>query len=252
MGGEAYHHSLDPRTAFRCVELFDSAGTYHYALRDALIISLKAHVNSEDMGIDPWPLIGQAPVRYCPVHFIVRDQHGKPVLSNSASAMKGCLVAFATLLSLAACARPLRGNDVYYPKCWGTRQPNIRPAVFAKCRDILRGIPTSSSFEPNMPLKFSPDPSQRPDIKLPKLWGAGNKKCTIALQFDPDRGGYDRLSLLDVQAAALAVAAHCVMRPPHMGGTVEVGWGKHMVVNVLALADNDSPADGGNGTLSSE
>ncbi|KAL9016810.1 MAG: hypothetical protein Q9185_005854 [Variospora sp. 1 TL-2023] len=103
-----------------------------------------------------------------------------------------------------------------------------------------------------MPLKFSPDPSQRPDIKLPALWGAGNKKCTIALQFDPDRGGYDRLSLLGVQAAGLAVAVHCVMRPPHMGGTVEVGWGKHMVVNVLALADTDSPDDGDNGTLSSE
>ncbi|KAL8650268.1 MAG: hypothetical protein Q9210_003919, partial [Variospora velana] len=102
-----------------------------------------------------------------------------------------------------------------------------------------------------MPLKFSPDPSQRPDIRLPVLWGVGNKGCTIGLQFDPDRGGSDRTSLLDVQAAAMAVAFHCVIRPPHMGGTVKVGWEKHMVVNVLALADDDSPADGGNGTLSS-
>ncbi|KAI4119553.1 MAG: hypothetical protein LQ345_000550 [Seirophora villosa] len=91
------------------------------------------------------------------------------------------------------------------------------------------------------------------DIKLPAIWGNAYDDCTVSLQFDPSQSGYDRTTLHDIRAAALAVAFFCVIRPPHLGGTVEVGWEKHMVVNVLSLADDSaSSANGGNGTLSSE
>ncbi|KAI4093110.1 MAG: hypothetical protein LQ344_003093 [Seirophora lacunosa] len=165
--------------------------------------------------------------------------------------MKERVVAFATLISLATCAPP-HLNPIYRPLCWPP-QPEIRPAVFAKCRRLAEEIPTSTIYEPNLPLKFSSDPSQRPDIKLPAIWGNGDDDCTVGLQFDLSRSGYDRTTLLDIRAAALAVAFFCVIRPPHLGGTVVVGWEKHMVVNVLSLADDSaSSADGGNGTLSSE
>ncbi|KAL9011945.1 MAG: hypothetical protein Q9173_003256 [Seirophora scorigena] len=190
-------------------------------------------------------------IKYYLVRFIAPDQHGKLGSSDSTITMKEGLVAFATLLSLAACALP-HLNPIYRPLCWPPHS-EIRPAVFAKCRRLAEEIPTSTIYEPDLPLKFSTDLSQRPDIKLPAIWGNGDDDCTVGLQFDPNRSGYDRTTLLDIRAAALAVAFHCVIRPPHLGGTVVVGWEKHMVVNVLSLADDSaSSADGGNGTLASE
>lgn len=165
--------------------------------------------------------------------------------------MREVILALATLPVLAVSAPRLRSNVVFAPKCWA-QQPDIIPAVFAACRILINRIPTSSSFEPDVPLKFSPDPSYRPDIRLPAVWGQGSKECTIGLQFDPDQGGYDRTTLLDIQAAALATAFRCVINPPHMGGTVEVGWQRRMVVNVLALKDPDSRPHAANITLSTE
>lgn len=36
--------------------------------------------------------------------------------------------------------------------------------------------------------------------------------------------GSDRSNLEDLKKAAIAVAADCVIRPPHLGGWVQVGW----------------------------
>ncbi|KAL8750244.1 MAG: hypothetical protein Q9184_006490 [Pyrenodesmia sp. 2 TL-2023] len=136
--------------------------------------------------------------------------------------------------------------------CW-TPQPLLRPAVFSACRNIIITIPTASGrHDPSIPLKFSPDPAQRPDIRLPAGWGQGNRECNVALQFNREATlQYDRTTLNDVQAAAMAVARECVIRPPHLGGLAEVGWGQRMAVNVLNL--NETPdGEGGNGTVATE
>ncbi|KAL8761719.1 MAG: hypothetical protein Q9184_002194 [Pyrenodesmia sp. 2 TL-2023] len=131
--------------------------------------------------------------------------------------------------------RPHR-NPVYAPKCWASH-PTVRPAVFAECRDIIRHIPTSTpQFEPSQPLKFSTNPSFRPDIHLPAVWRLpGKENCYVGLQFKTGATGYDRTTLFDVQSAAMAAALECVIRPPHLGGVVEVGWEGRMAVNVLNL-----------------
>ncbi|KAL8920031.1 MAG: hypothetical protein Q9208_006486 [Pyrenodesmia sp. 3 TL-2023] len=140
--------------------------------------------------------------------------------------------------------RPPR-NPVYAPKCWASH-PTVRPAVFAECRDIIRRLPTSMpQFEANQPLKFSTDPSFRPDIQLPVVWKQpGNVNCDVGLQFKTGAMGYDRTTLLDVQAAAMVAALECVIRPPHLGGVVEVGWQGRMAVNVLNLVVDEMDVRG--------
>ncbi|KAL8645072.1 MAG: hypothetical protein Q9210_006912 [Variospora velana] len=143
------------------------------------------------------------------------------------------IIALAALLTLATCAP--RRNPIYTPTCYAPEQPLIRPAIFSECRDIIREIPTSSTFDPGIPLKFSTDPAKRPDIRLPAAWTLAKENCDVGLQFNSGASGYDRTTLYDVQSAALAVARECVIKPPHLGGVVVVGWEKLMAVNVLNL-----------------
>ncbi|KAL8988126.1 MAG: hypothetical protein Q9177_002748 [Variospora cf. flavescens] len=146
------------------------------------------------------------------------------------------IIALAALLTLATCAP--RRNLTYTPTCYPPEQPLIRPAIFSECWDIIREIPTSSTFDPGIPLKFSPDPARRPDIRLPAAWTFGKENCDVGLQFNPGASGDDRTSLYDVQSAAKAVAIQCVIKPPHLGGVMVVGWKNLMAVNVLNLAQS--------------
>lgn len=162
------------------------------------------------------------------------------------------MIVFAASLTLVKCPPPPQVNPIYSPTCWGLT-PKLRPAVFAACRTIINRIPTSSigrGHDPDIPLKFSPDPSQHPDIELPAAWGSGDNECNIALLFDAGTSDkYDRTTLRDVQLAALVIARECVIKSPHLGGLVELGWEKHMAVNVLSLAPSDLPVRDGNWTL---
>ncbi|KAL9022757.1 MAG: hypothetical protein Q9185_000019 [Variospora sp. 1 TL-2023] len=146
------------------------------------------------------------------------------------------IIALAALLTLATCGP--RRNLTYTPTCFAPEQPLIRPAIYSECWDIIREIPTSSTFDPGIPLKFSPDPARRPDIRLPAAWTFGKENCDVGLQFSPGASGDDRTTLYDVQSAAKAVALECVIKPPHLGGVAVVGWKNLLAVNVLNLAQS--------------
>ncbi|KAI4094054.1 MAG: hypothetical protein LQ348_001117 [Seirophora lacunosa] len=145
------------------------------------------------------------------------------------------MIALAALLTLATCAP--RRKLTYRPVCYTTDQPLIRPAIFSECRDIIKVMMASSRFDPDIPLKFSPDPAKEPDIRLPAAWTRGKENCDVGLQFQSGKSGYDRTTLRDVQQAAMAVALECVINPPHLGGLAVVGWEKLMAVNVLNLVE---------------
>lgn len=158
------------------------------------------------------------------------------------------MIALAALLTLATCAP--RRKLTYRPICYTTDQPQIRPAIFSECRDIIKVIMASSRFGPDIPLKFSPDPAKEPDIRLPAAWTRGKENCDVGLQFQTGKSGYDRTTLRDVQQAAMAVALECVINPPHLGGLAVVGWEKLMAVNVLNLVQVlDRPGPERNATV---
>ncbi len=169
------------------------------------------------------------------------------------------LMPLLVLIPLTTCISAPTPSAAYRPKCYPP-QPHLLPAVFRACKTIIFTIPTASGpHDPSVPLKFSPDRDQRPDVRLPAAWGKGNRECNIALQFGRDASvRYDMTTLNDVQGAALAVAMECVIRPPHLGGYVEVGWRQRMAVNVLNMdkevlglwaAEAEAEAEAVNGTV---
>ncbi|KAI4122252.1 MAG: hypothetical protein LQ338_005925 [Usnochroma carphineum] len=156
------------------------------------------------------------------------------------------LVVLTASLALVTCAPPPQIDSVYTPKCWDQR-PVLRAAVFAQCRHIIHDIPVAD--DPDVPLKFSDDPAQRPDIKLPAVWGSDNEYCHVGVHFRSGSTGYDRTTLHDIQGAAMAIALECVIKPPHLGGLVRLGWEELLVVTILRSASPDLLANDGNGTL---
>ncbi|KAL8929526.1 MAG: hypothetical protein Q9208_001195 [Pyrenodesmia sp. 3 TL-2023] len=212
-----------------------------------------------DMRISPWKRkqYSEAPhalYRYeidssPPLLFFLMTRCGAQVLPQTT--MSKYLIPFLALLTLTTTTPAPPLPPAHRPVCW-TPQPLLRPAVFLACRNIIITIPTHSGrHDPTIPLKFSPDPDQRPDVRLPAAWGQGNRECNVGLQFNREASvRYDRTTLNDVQAAAMAVARECVIRPPHLGGLVEVGWGRRMAVNVLNLENEpEGVGEGGNGTV---
>lgn len=49
--------------------------------------------------------------------------------------------------------------------------------------------------------------------------------------------GSDRSNLEDLKEAARGVAVECVIRPPHLGGWVQVGWEGKMKMEVVRYAE---------------
>ncbi|KAL8799606.1 MAG: hypothetical protein Q9200_007498 [Gallowayella weberi] len=164
--------------------------------------------------------------------------------------MLSILLTLATLFALAIAPPPPQPGLIYEPRCWNPTEPLLRPAVFAECRDIARSILRTSGFEPDTPLKFSVDPSTRPDINLPAAWGYRKENCDVWLQPNPPgrTKGYDRATLREVEEAAMSVARECVIKPPHLGGLVLLGWKDNMAINVVNLEPHDEIND--NRTLS--
>ncbi|KAI4178493.1 MAG: hypothetical protein L6R41_008365 [Letrouitia leprolyta] len=164
-----------------------------------------------------------------------------------------------SILVVAAHSSPTSpgGNPVYRPKCWRPYIPAIVPATFTECREAINNIIVGR--DPEEVLRFSAESSQRPDIKLPTTWRVpgpppqAQDKCMVGLQWNADapRRGDDHTTLIDIQGAAMAAAIKCVINPPHLGGTVIVGWKQHMVVNVLKLGA-EPPENDKNSTLSTE
>ncbi|KAL8680729.1 MAG: hypothetical protein Q9224_006918 [Gallowayella concinna] len=147
------------------------------------------------------------------------------------------LLTLGTLLTLTISPPPPQPVPVFQPICWTTEASTLYPAVFAECRAIARRISNSPLFEPDIPLKFSVDPSTKPDIQLPAMWGRDERNCGVGIQANPPSmtSGYDTTTLRQVAEAALLVARECVIKPPHLGGLTMVGWKDKLAVNVLNL-----------------
>ncbi|KAI4185759.1 MAG: hypothetical protein LQ346_005826 [Caloplaca aetnensis] len=97
------------------------------------------------------------------------------------------------------------------PPSTSPSSPHHVPAVFAECMRIINLIPSAGPLDPTIPVKWAADASFHPDFVLPARWKEREK-------------GSDRSNLEDLKKAAIAVAADCVIRPPHLGGWVQVGW----------------------------
>ncbi|KAL8768504.1 MAG: hypothetical protein Q9209_005295 [Squamulea sp. 1 TL-2023] len=108
------------------------------------------------------------------------------------------------------------------PVCWDN--PSLfRPIVFRRCNEVINNEITKH-FNPNIPLKFSSDPNSHPDIHLPKYWKDEGANCGVGVDFAVGEEGYDRTTLGDIKAAARAVAIECVIKLPHLGGYIRIGW----------------------------
>lgn len=110
-----------------------------------------------------------------------------------------------------------------HPSCWPNDE-STGPLVFRECLDIINHV-VAHGHDLNVPLKFSQDSSLEPDILLPMSWlGGRTSNCIVGLAFVPDKTGYDRVSMSDIQRAATALGVECVIKPPHRGGIVQIGW----------------------------
>ena len=130
------------------------------------------------------------------------------------------------------------------PTCWEDHTPFV-PATFRDCIDIINSD-IAEGYDVDEPLKFSHDPSFRPDIQLPKYWKRPGISCGVGIDLAPGLQGYDRTTLRDIKGAARAVAIACVIRPPHAGGFVQIGW--HGKLGVL-ISGQRAPRASEDGTI---
>ncbi|KAL8800261.1 MAG: hypothetical protein Q9200_007301 [Gallowayella weberi] len=130
-------------------------------------------------------------------------------------------------------------------RCWDDLT-KFHPIVFRKCNDVIKNKITKD-VDSSLPFKFSGDPSQHPDIQLPKYWTSDDSSCGVGIHIPPDIKGYDRSTLGDIQAAARTLAIECVIKPPHLGGHMQVGWYDKMTVLMTGKA---IPSNSLNATLS--
>ncbi|KAI4194633.1 MAG: hypothetical protein LQ350_007658 [Teloschistes chrysophthalmus] len=165
--------------------------------------------------------------------------------------MKGLPLAFAVLtafLTLHIVAKPaLKAGD---PRCW---VPAIspHPLIFKDCDSVIRRqILNEHAFDPDQPLTFSRDVNLNPDIKLPETWTSPGGDCIVGVDIPSTLGGEEKTSLRDILFAAQAVAVECVIKPPHIGGLMLVGWQKKMNVVIVSIKGPPNVRlPGGNGTL---
>ncbi|KAL8727147.1 MAG: hypothetical protein Q9166_006243 [cf. Caloplaca sp. 2 TL-2023] len=138
------------------------------------------------------------------------------------------------------------------PDCWDPKGP-FQPLIFRDCLDIINNEITRGE-DPDVPLKFSRFTSQHPDIQLPARWfhrtGITNNKCVVGLDVGTDDVAYDRTTLNDIKRTALSIARECVIREPHLGGVVRLGW--HNMLGVMVFAYRGPPRNEANGTLETE
>lgn len=122
---------------------------------------------------------------------------------------------------------------------------SLKPAVFAECLRVIEKIP-SIVPNPNIPLVFSKNPADRPDIRLPTFWRDTGDRCVIGLRLRPEAEGPDRMNLIDLKGFAKDVALKCIIRPPHLGGETIVGWNEKLMLSVAR------PAERPDGSLETE
>ena len=130
------------------------------------------------------------------------------------------------------------------PRCWNADM-SPRPIVFRDCNEIIvHGIGTTSDrsrrpFDPSRPLIFSRDRGLGPDVRTPKTWydEARETSCLIGVDIPSHLGGSDKTSLDDIKMAAMAIAVECVIKPPHLGGILQIGWAHKLNVVVTSMSE---------------
>ncbi|KAI4148473.1 MAG: hypothetical protein LQ341_001564 [Variospora aurantia] len=133
------------------------------------------------------------------------------------------------------------------PTCWNDHS-RFQPVIFRECMEIINNDITEG-YDPDLPLKFSVDPVYHPDIELPKFWKRVGVDCGVGLSLAPRQEGYDYTRLRDIKDAARAIAVECVIRPPHAGGFIPLGW--HDKLGVL-ISGPRTPSIRQNSTRSDE
>ncbi|KAL8646052.1 MAG: hypothetical protein Q9210_006354 [Variospora velana] len=122
------------------------------------------------------------------------------------------------------------------PRCWYPQiSPN--PLIFKECNYIItKLIPRTGNFDTSIPLIFSRDESLHPDVETPKSWQLPRPvNCIVGIDIAHAVGGSDKTSLKDIQHAATAIAIECVIKPPHLGGILQIGWQEKLNVIITGL-----------------
>ena len=123
----------------------------------------------------------------------------------------------------APAAAPYKYLHTSHPQCWDNPL-QFPPIVFKDCIEVINKEIIRGHDDPTIPLKFSKDLNLHPDIRLPKYWTRNGRKCGVGVDLAPRMQGYDRTTLDDIQRAARAVAVECIIKEPHLGGYMQLGW----------------------------
>lgn len=139
-----------------------------------------------------------------------------------------------------------------HPNCWDP-ETGFPPLIFRDCIEIINQEVTRGR-DPNIPLKFSRFLSEQPDIRLPAVWhsraGTARNKCLISVEYASSAVGHDWTTLNDIKRAATTVAMECVIKEPHLGGVLRLGW--HNMLGVMIAGHMGPPTNRANGILESE
>ena len=133
------------------------------------------------------------------------------------------LCVLAILRTTTAAPPPVHAN---VPGCWEDTT-RFSALTFKDCIEVIDNEITRG-YDPDQPLRFSNDPAKHPDILLPKYWRRPGVKCGVGLDFRDATKDYDTTTLNDVKQAAKLLAIACVIKPPHIGGYLELGWRNKM------------------------
>ena len=116
--------------------------------------------------------------------------------------------------------------------CWGGVPRNqLRPTTFKACSAVIKWL--GSHDKEKAPITFS----RRLGVgyRVPDQWASGNCVVGIDMHSDDD---VDTLSFREIVVEAYAIALACVISPPHLGGSSQVGPKGVMNVTVIGVDFN--------------
>ena len=119
--------------------------------------------------------------------------------------------------------------------CWaGVPGGRLRPTTFKACSAVIKWL--GSHDKEQGPITFSRQHGV--GYRVPDQWLSGNCVVGIDMHSDDD---VDTLSFREIVIQAWTIALACVISPPHLGGSGDVGPRGVMNVTVIGV---DFKADG--------
>lgn len=188
-----------------------------------------------------------------PINGLFKASASQVVLDTLMMIRTKLLLAWTTLFkcALTVIGSPIRNASALgvTPECWDPHRAFV-PLTFRDCFDVFNQE-ISRGQDPDIPLKFSRFASERPDVLLPVIWisrqGPDRHKCFVALDVGSDAVTSDRTTLNDIKRAAMSVARECVIKEPHLGGVLRLGW--HGSLGVMLMGHRGLLSNSRNGTL---